>query len=128
MKRTGKVLSLVLIVAALLGMVGGGSSLRDVNNVKIFWEDKGEKATESINMLEDGLNQLGENEEAYLEGREALEKGKEDFAEGQEEFTAGKELRTMLCSMSSWALTLVVTMSIAMAISRTSHSARKLTN
>ena len=92
MKKTVRVMSLLLIVAALLGFVGGGSTLRDVMDVKSYWENRGEETTESINMLEDGLNQLGENEEAYLEGRKALEEGRKTLEEGKEEYDAGKEL------------------------------------
>ena len=41
MKQSLRVMSLILIAAALLGFAGGGAALRDVLGAKTYWEDKG---------------------------------------------------------------------------------------
>jgi len=90
-----KGLSVLLIVAALFGFYGGASSLTDVLACKDYWEKEGEKSTADMNKLEDGLNQLGDNEEAYLDGVKqvadgevTLEEGKQTLAEKEAEFAA----------------------------------------
>jgi len=90
-----KGLSVLLIVAALFGFYGGASSLTDVLACKDYWEKEGEKSTADMNKLEDGLNQLGENEQAYLDGVQKLaenepklEEGKQTLAEKEAEFAA----------------------------------------
>jgi uncharacterized phage infection (PIP) family protein YhgE len=90
-----KGLSVLLIVAALFGFYGGASSLTDVLACKDYWEKEGEKSTADMNKLEDGLNQLGDNEEAYLDGVKqvadgevALEEGKQTLAQGEADYAA----------------------------------------
>ena len=63
-----KGLSVLLIAAALFGFYGGATSLNDVLASKDYWEEVGEKSTADMNKLEDGLNQLKDNEKAYLDG------------------------------------------------------------
>lgn len=96
MKNSVKVLSIILVLAALFGLVGGGMSLKDVLDCKAYWEDKGAKSDADLTTLEDGLNTLKENEQAYLDGRDAYEKGLLDYdagkkalEDGQEEYDAG---------------------------------------
>ena len=90
MKKTSvKVLSVVLILASLFGLCAGGLTLKDMLNCKAYWEQKGEESDASIAMLEDGLNQLKENESAYNDGLAALAQGEKDYEAGQLELEAG---------------------------------------
>ncbi len=100
-KRRGKVmkkgLSVLLIAAALFGFYGGAVNLNDVLACKDYWEEEGERSTADMNKLEDGLNQLKDNETAYLdgldqvaEGEDALAQGEADYAEGQATLAKGE--------------------------------------
>lgn len=90
MKKTSvKVLSVVLILASLFGLCAGGLTLKDMLNCKAYWEQKGEESDASITLLEDGLNQLKENESAYNDGLAALAQGEKDYEAGQLELEAG---------------------------------------
>ena len=91
MRRSAKLLSLILAAAGLLSLVGGGLSLRDVSVSRSYWEEKGVETDEDLGKLEEGLTQLKDKEEDYLEGRETLAQGKEDFAAGQEELAEGEK-------------------------------------
>ena len=83
MKKTSvKVLSVVLILASLFGLCAGGLTLKDMLNCKAYWEQKGEESDASITLLEDGLNQLKENESAYNDGLAALAQGEKDYEAG----------------------------------------------
>lgn len=90
-----KGLSILLIAAALFGFYGGATSLNDVLASKDYWEKEGERSTADMNKLEDGLNQLGDNKQAYLdgldtlaEGEQALEEGKKTLAQGEADYAA----------------------------------------
>ena len=92
-----KGLSVLLIAAALFGFYGGAVNLNDVLACKDYWEEEDEKSTADLNKLEDGLNQLKDNEEAYLDGlkkvadgEEALAQGEADYAEGQATLAKGE--------------------------------------
>ena len=89
MRKAVKVLSVVLILASVFGLVGGGLALKDALGSKAYWE-AASSGGDSIGMLEDGLNQLKENEQTYLDGREALEAGKLAYEEGQTALEEGK--------------------------------------
>jgi uncharacterized phage infection (PIP) family protein YhgE len=88
MRKAAKVLSVVLIAAAVFGLVGGGLAIKDALSSKTYWELVS-GGGDSIGQLEDGLNQLKENEQAYLDGRVALEEGKIAYAEGQVQLEEG---------------------------------------
>ena len=92
-----KGLSVLLIAAALFGFYGGAVNLNDVLACKDYWEEEGKKSTADMNKLEDGLNQLKDNEQAYLdgldkvaEGEDALAQGEADYAEGQATLAKGE--------------------------------------
>ena len=68
MKRSVKALSAILILAALIGLAGGGLTLKDVMDCKGYWEAKGVESDANLAKLEDGLNTLKANEAAYLDG------------------------------------------------------------
>lgn len=91
MKRSVKALSIILILAALFGLVGGGLSLKDVSQCKAYWEAKGEESDANLTMLEDGLNTLGENEAVYLKGRADYEQGLKDYEAGKSDLEAGQK-------------------------------------
>ena len=85
-----KALSVLLIAAAIFGFYGGAINLNDVLASKDYWEEVGEKSTADMNKLEDGLNQLKDNEQAYLDGLVALEDGKAQLAEGEAALAEGE--------------------------------------
>ena len=62
-----KGLSILLIAAALFGFYGAAVNLNDVLACKDYWEEEGERTTADMNKLEDGLNQLKENEKLSLQ-------------------------------------------------------------
>lgn len=91
MKKSVKALSVILILAALFGLVGGGITFGDVMDCKAYWEAKGEESDANLAKLEEGLNTLKENEAAYLEGREAYETGLKDYEAGKKQIEDGQK-------------------------------------
>ena len=89
-KEMKKGLSVLLIAAALFGFYGGAVNLNDVLACKDYWEEEGERSTADMNKLEDGLNQLKENEQAYLDGVEQIADGEIALAEGEEAYADGQ--------------------------------------
>lgn len=85
-----KALSILLIIAAFFGFYGGGVTIKDVLDCKAYWEEEGEKTTADLNKLEDGLDELGENTEAYLDGVEQVADGEVALAEGEKTLAKGK--------------------------------------
>lgn len=85
-----KALSVLLILAAAFGFYGGAASLNDVLDCKAYWEEEGRKTTENLNKLEDGLDELGENTEAYLDGLKQVAQGEIDLANGEKDLAAGR--------------------------------------
>ncbi len=93
-----KALSAVLAIVAIIGLVAGGMTVSDVLAARTYWEDKSAESEASLGQLEDGLNQLQDNEKAYLEGRETLadgkiayEEGKQTLADGYAEYAQGQQ-------------------------------------
>ena len=84
-----KGLSVLLIAAALFGFYGSALNLNDILACKDYWEEAGEKSTADMNKLEDGLNQLKENEQAYLDGQEQLAEGEKTLADGEKQYAQG---------------------------------------
>ncbi len=84
-----KGLSVLLIAAALFGFYGSAVNLNDILACKDYWEEAGEKSTADMNKLEDGLNQLKENEQAYLDGQEQLAEGEKTLADGEAQYAQG---------------------------------------
>lgn len=91
MKSSVKLLSVILILASIFGLVGGGIGLADVLECKAYWEDKSVKSNEDLTTLEDGLNTLAENKQAYVDGLAAFEKGTKDYDEGKKTLDDGKK-------------------------------------
>ena len=85
-----KGLSVLLIAAALFGFYGGAVNLNDVLACKDYWEEEREKSTADMNKLEDGLNQLKDNEQAYLDGLDAVAEGEEALAQGEQDYADGQ--------------------------------------
>jgi hypothetical protein len=86
-----KGLSILLVAAALFGFYGGAVNLNDVLDCKDYWEKAGEESTANMNKLEDGLNQLKENEQAYLDGKEQVAQGEKDLAAGEATLAEGEK-------------------------------------
>lgn len=91
MKSSVKILSVILILASIFGLVGGGIGLADTLECKDYWENKSEVSTADLNTLEDGLNTLAENKQAYIDGLAAYEKGSKDYEDGQKTLEDGKK-------------------------------------
>ena len=84
-----KGLSILLIAAALFGFYGSAVNLNDILACKDYWEKAGEESTANMNKLEDGLNQLKENEQAYLDGKEQVADGEKALADGEAQYEQG---------------------------------------
>lgn len=91
MKGSVKILSVILIIASVFGIVGGGIGLADVLECKAYWEDKSAVSTADLATLEDGLNTLAENKQTYIDGLAAYEKGTKDYEDGQKTLEDGKK-------------------------------------
>lgn len=96
MKNAKKIFGFVLVLAALGCFTGGVIELKNAMDDKVYWENKGAKASQDLDTLEDGLKTLQANQPAYLAGRTAYqtgltdyEKGQQDLASGQAEYDAG---------------------------------------
>ena len=85
-----KGLSVLLIAAALFGFYGGAANIQDVLAAKQYWEDKSEQTTADLNKLEDGLNTLDENKQAYLDGLDKVAEGEKTLADGEAELAQGE--------------------------------------
>ena len=85
-----KGLSILLVAAALFGFYGGAVNLNDVLACKDYWEKAGEESTANMNKLEDGLNQLKENEQAYLDGNQQVADGEVALADAEKQLADGE--------------------------------------
>ncbi len=85
-----KGLSILLVAAALFGFYGGAANLNDVLACKDYWEKAGEESTANMNKLEDGLNQLKENEQAYLDGKDQVADGEVALADAEKQLADGE--------------------------------------
>ena len=90
MKGLSKVLSVLLILAACFGVYGSVNAIQDISSSKAYWEKKGEEASADLDKLEDGISQLGENEQAYIDGVDKVAQGESDLAKGKSDLAAGK--------------------------------------
>ena len=84
-----KALSVLLVAAALFGFYGSAVTVNDLLACKDYWEEAGEKSTADMNKLEDGLNQLKDNEQAYLDGQDQLAEGEKTLADGEDQYAQG---------------------------------------
>ena len=90
------IFGIILIAACLFGVYTGIMSVRDSLDDKEFWEKTGEEALDQIKMLEDGINQLKDNQQTYIEGVKTYEEGLTTYEEGKETLEKGQKL--LLCS------------------------------
>ena len=86
-----KGLSILLVAAALFGFYGGAANINDVLACKDYWEKASEESTANMNKLEDGLNQLKENEQAYLDGKDQLAEAEPALADGEAQYAQALE-------------------------------------
>ena len=84
-----KGLSILLVAAAIFGFYGSAVNVNDILACKDYWEEAGEKSTADMNKLEDGLNQLKDNEQAYLDGLDQVAEGEEALADGEAQYAQG---------------------------------------
>lgn len=84
-----RIFSAVLILACLAGLGLSWLNFRQAMACKTHWEETGAEAAASFQLLEDGINQLKDNEKAYVEGVNAYEDGLEDYAEGEKQLQEG---------------------------------------
>ena len=90
MKKIGlRIFSLLLASACVFCLI---FTIQDVKNIlacKAYWEEQGTEASESFVLLENGILQLKDNEQAYEEGVEAYQEGLEEYEEGEKALQAG---------------------------------------
>ena len=84
-----RIFSGALALICLICLVIGAVNIKDILDCKDVWKKIREEALESFEMLEDGIAQLKENEEAYTEGVSAYEEGLESYEAGQNKLAAG---------------------------------------
>ena len=84
-----RIFSGVLALVCLVCLVIGAVNIKDILDCKDVWEKIRKDALESFEMLEDGIAQLKENEQAYAEGVSAYEEGLESYEAGQNKLAAG---------------------------------------
>ena len=84
-----RVFSGVLALVCVLCLVFQGIGLKQALDCKAYWEAEGAEANENFDKLEDGINQLRENELAYREGVDAYEEGLEQYEQGEADLAAG---------------------------------------
>lgn len=84
-----RIFSGALALICLICLVIGAVNIKDILDCKDVWEKTRKEALESFEMLEDGIAQLKENEEAYTEGVSAYEEGLESYEAGQNKLAAG---------------------------------------
>ena len=84
-----RIFSGALAMICLICLVIGAVNIKDILDCKGVWEKTRKEALESFEMLEDGIAQLKENEQAYAEGVSAYEEGLESYEAGQDKLAAG---------------------------------------
>ncbi len=89
-KNAARIWSILLLIASLLGLIGGGTTLKGVTDAKAYWEEKGSGSSGSLDQLEEGLKTLQESEEAYYTGRDTLAQGKLDYEAGVKALEDGR--------------------------------------
>ncbi len=85
-----KLISIILVLAALFGIVAAGLSAKAALDTKDHYSKAGEENDKNMKAFDDGLAQLEENEQAYLDGRTTLEAGKQQYEAGKAQYDEGK--------------------------------------
>ena len=95
--KVRKGFSILLILVSILGLLAAGLGVKDTLAIKTFMEgsagggdEGGMSAEESLKMLEDGINQINENENVYFDGVKQLEDGEAKLADGEAQLADGK--------------------------------------
>ena len=91
MSKTVKALSVILILAALFGLVGSGLAAKDALDSKSYYEKKGEETDANFAKLDDGINQLEENDKTYQEGKATYDDGMKQYEEGKKQLADAAE-------------------------------------
>ncbi|MDO4177509.1 MAG: hypothetical protein Q4D99_08585, partial [Bacillota bacterium] len=90
MKLFCKVTCAILVLVSVFGAFIEVKSINDVKDCKAYWEEVGEESTANLNKLEDGINTLSENHDAYIDGKAQLAQGEIDYAAGVDKLAAGR--------------------------------------
>lgn len=90
MKGLAKILSVLLILSACFGVYKSAAGIKDIASSKEYWEDQGAEARDNFAKLDDGIDQLSENEQAYIDGVDQVAQGEKDLAKGKADLAAGK--------------------------------------
>lgn len=83
------IISVCLIAASIFGLFAGVSSFSDIMNVKEYKEEDAKEGLDAIKKLNDGLDQLQENEGTYLAGVDTYTAGLISYSEGKTQLSAG---------------------------------------
>ena len=91
MSKSVKALSIILILAALFGLLGSGLAVKDALDSKSYYEKKGEETDANFAKLDDGINQLEENDQKYHEGKATYDDGMKQYEEGKQQLADAAE-------------------------------------
>ena len=83
------IISVCLIAASIFGLFAGVTSISDIMNVKEYKEEDAKEGLDAIKKLNDGLDQLQENEGTYLAGVDTYTAGLISYSEGKTQLSAG---------------------------------------
>ena len=86
------IISVCLIAASIFGLFAGVSSFSDIMNVKEYKEEDAKEGLEAIETLNDGLDQLQENEGTYLAGVDTYTAGLIENGQGWVELLNARNL------------------------------------
>ena len=91
MSKSVKALSIILILAALFGLLGSSLAVKDALDSKSYYEKKGEETDADFAKLDDGINQLEENDQKYHEGKATYDDGMKQYEEGKQQLADAAE-------------------------------------
>ena len=81
--------SALLICACFFGLIGGAATMVDISRDKDYWEDVRDEARVNAALLQDGVNQLMVNQQAYLDGLEEYKDGVAEYNQGLTDYEEG---------------------------------------
>ena len=90
MTKAVKALSILLILAALFGLISGILSLKDISADSKSWDASEDEIEKTLKDLEDGLNRLKGSEQSYLNMRELLEQTRKEISDGKTALAAAR--------------------------------------
>lgn len=91
-KNLQRVIAALLAVCCVAALLFCVKSANEALDNKSSWEHIREEALDSFLMMENGINQLAENEETYLEGLETYLQGLDDYSSGEKKVEIGAQV------------------------------------